>query len=103
MSDITDHLKLAQQRLADACMKLPLNPQNAGISAFVNGAILNAKVNALIEYVEPFTLDATGAPIMKATFDETLLKHLEKDADQLETRVREAPRIVSTSAVAGHG
>ena len=100
---LADHLKLAQKRLADACMKLPLHPNNAGISAFVNGAILNAKINALIEYTAPFEFDESGSPVMKATFDETLLKHLERDAEQLEGAVREAPRIVTTTAVAGHG
>lgn len=100
-STLADHLKLAQQRLADACMKLPMNPQSAGISAFVNGAVLNAKISALIEYVAPFELDDTGSPIMKATFEETLLKHLERDAGQLEGAVREQPRILT--GVAGNG
>jgi len=82
-------------------MKLPLHPQNAGISAFVNGAILNAKMNALIEYTAPFELDESGSPVMKATFEETLLKHLERDAEQLENAVREAPRIAVAATVGG--
>lgn len=100
-STLADHLLLAQKRLADACMKLPMNPQTAGISAFVNGAILNAKITALIEYTAPYELDETGNPVMKATFEETLLKHLERDAGQLEGAVKNQPRILT--GVAGNG
>lgn len=97
----SEHIKLAQKRLAEACMKLPLNPNNAGISAFVNGALLNAKVNALVEYTAPFELGADGQPIMKGTFEEILLKMLERDAVQLENAIREQPRIAVAQTVGG--
>ena len=102
-STLADHLKLAQERLIEALKKpLPMNPQSAGISAFFNGAILNSKINALIEYVQPFELDEHGSPIMKSTFDETLLKCLERDAQALEGAVREAPRISVASSIGTH-
>ncbi len=53
-------------------------------------------VAALVEYVKPFELDADGIPIMKATFEELLVKHLNDRAKLFENTATEAPRIQIT-------
>src|SRR5208282_6732409 len=85
----------AQERLANACLRLPMNPQNAGITAFVNVSLLSAQVSALVEYTAPFELDDGGSPIMKATYEELLLKHLTQRSELIENTAKEKPRIIS--------
>jgi hypothetical protein len=63
---------------------LPLNQNNVGISAFVNVTLLSAQVSALVEYVQPFELDAEGVPIPRPPYEEILLKHLTSRAELLE-------------------
>lgn len=77
-------IDVAQQRLGKACMSLPLNQQNVGISAFVNVALLSAQVSALVEYVQPFELNEQGEPIPRPPYEELLLKHLTSRAELLE-------------------
>ena len=82
-------IDIAQQRLGKACMGLPLNQQNVGISAFVNVTLLSAQVSALVEYVQPFELNEQGEPIPRPPYEEILLKHLNSRAELLE---RSAPK-----------
>lgn len=86
-----DQIPLAavQERLGKACMNLPLNSQNVGISAFVNVTLLSAQVSALVEYVQPFELNEQGEPIPRPPYQEILLKHLISRAELLE---RSAPK-----------
>jgi hypothetical protein len=89
----TDEINRAQRRLIDACMKVPLQPGGHAISAYVNSALLSAQVAALVEYTQPFELDAQGSPIMKGTYQELLIKHLNSRAELFEQSIKEAPRI----------
>jgi hypothetical protein len=93
MSDDIAHLQLAEKRVVDAASKLGMNPQSAGISAFFNSVLLACRVDALIEYTKPFELDAEGAPIMKATFEEVLMRKLEAQAEKFESSAAQ-PRLV---------
>lgn len=77
-------IDVAQQRLGKACMNLPLNQQNVGISAFVNVTLLSAQVSALVEYVQPFELNEAGEPIPRPPYEEILLKHLNQRAELIE-------------------
>lgn len=90
---IDEQIALAQRKLIDACMKVPIDKSNYGVSAYVNGTLLGAQVAALVEYTAPFELDDQGTPIMKATFQEILVKHLEARAQLFLDLPKEAPRI----------
>jgi hypothetical protein len=92
----------AEQKLAAAGMQLGLNPQSAGVSAFLNALLLSVRVDALIEYVQPFELDAQGAPIMKGTWEELHLKHLLLACNKLEAAVAK-PRIMSANGAVLNG
>src|ERR1700684_3030180 len=93
MDEIQEDINRAQRRLIDACMKVPLQPGGHAISAYVNSTLLGAQVAALVEYTQPFELDAEGNPIMKTTFQEMLIKHLNERAGMFENTAKEAPRI----------
>ena len=60
----------AEQRLAQIAMRLGMSPQSAGVSAFVNTLLQAARIDALMEYVQPFELDPDGRPILKGTLEE---------------------------------
>ena len=96
---VDDPIALGQRRLIDACMKQRMKPEGFALSAYINTTLLAAKVDALAEYTAPFELDASGSPIMKATYEELLVKHLNYRAQLFEDAQKEAPRI----QVAGHG
>jgi hypothetical protein len=93
----------AEKRLFQACLKLGMTPQSAAVSAFVNSIMLGAKIDALAEYVQPFELDETGTPIMKATLDELLIKHLGIKADGIDKALSSGPRLVSANGVGLNG
>ena len=42
-------IQIAQKRLADAAMGLPMNAQGAAMSAYVNGVLQSARIDALVE------------------------------------------------------
>lgn len=48
----TDELEQARQALANACLRQPMNPQTAGISAYVNSIMTAARVSALYDYLQ---------------------------------------------------
>lgn len=45
----TSQIEVAQQALADAAMGVPMNPSGAAMSAYVNGILQSARVDALVE------------------------------------------------------
>lgn len=98
---VSETIRDAQQRLAEACMKLSLSPQSAAISAYVSVIQLTAQVNALIEYTAPYELDADGAPIMTGPYDELLLKQLTAQTEAFEQHVRKPQILTSSSALNG--
>ena len=80
-------LEAAQQRLAQACMQLPMQPLAAGISAFVNSMILSARVDAIVELLkEPPNATWT----FQDALDAALARHCNQRAEQLETQAKEA-------------
>jgi hypothetical protein len=93
MQQENEEIARGQRRLIDACMKVPLQPGGHAISAYVNSTLLGAQVAALVEYTAPFDLDSDGNPIMKGTFQELLVKHLNERAAMFENTAKEAPRI----------
>lgn len=95
-------LTLAEKRLAAAAMALGLNPQSAAVSAFVQGVLLNTRVDALIEYTAPFELDEGGSPIMKGTFEEVLMRHMVKRADAFE-KAAQTPKILAPNGAMLNG
>jgi len=102
VSDDIAHLQLAEKRLCDAAMKLAMNPQSAGLSAFFNSLLLSCRVDALVEYTKPFELDADGNPIMKGRFEEILLAKLTAQAEKFEATAA-APRLVAANGIALNG
>jgi hypothetical protein len=88
-----EEIACGQRRLIDACMRVPMQPGGHAISAYVNTTLLGAQIAALVEYTQPFELDAQGAPIMKATYQELLIKHLNERAALFAKIPQEAPRI----------
>lgn len=81
MSDMAQ----AQKRLYEAAMKQPgLNQASFGISAYINGILQSARVDALIElYLNP--PNATWSP--QEALDAALLRALNAKADQLEKQI----------------
>lgn len=81
MSDMAQ----AQKRLYEAAMKQPgLNQASFGISAYINGVLQSARVDALIElYLNP--PNATWSP--QEALDAALLRALNAKADQLEKQI----------------
>jgi hypothetical protein len=96
----TEEIERSQRRLIDACMKVPLQPGGHALSAYVNSTLLGAQIAALVEYTAPFELDEHGLPILKATYHDMLIKHLNQRAQLFESSAKEAPRI---QIAAGHG
>lgn len=88
-----DEISRAQRVLIDACMKVPMQANGHAISAYVNTTLLGAQIAALVEYTAPFELDDTGTPIMKATYQELLIKHLTQRAELFANMPKDAPRI----------
>jgi hypothetical protein len=96
VSDDIAHLQLAEKRLCDAASKIGMNPQSAGLSAFFNSLLLACRVDALIEYTAPFELDEHGTPLMKATFNEILLRKIEAQSQKFES-LGTQPRLVAAN------
>lgn len=88
-----DEINRCQRKLIDACMKVPMQSNGHAVSAYVNTTLLGAQMAALVEYTAPFELDASGSPIMKATYEELLIKHLTSRAELFEKLPQESPRI----------
>jgi len=88
-----DPIASAQKRLIDACMRQRMKPEAFSISAYINTTLLSAQVAALVEYTQPFELNELGEPIMKGTFPELFVKHLNARAALFENAQTEAPRM----------
>jgi hypothetical protein len=90
---LDEEIARAQQNLIRACMQVKLKDNGHAISAYVNTTLLGAQLAALVEYTQPFELDADGAPIMKGTYQELLIKHLNARAELFLSQVSDSPRI----------
>lgn len=99
----TDDIERGQRRLIDAAMKVPMPNQGHALSAYINMTLLGAQVAALVEYTAPFELDESGTPVMKATYQEILVKHLNDRAALFENASKEAPRIQIAGNIAANG
>jgi hypothetical protein len=91
--ELQEEINRSQRKLIDACMKVPLQKDGFAVSAYVNSTLLGAQMAALVEYTAPFELDSSGTPIMKATYQELLIKHLNQRAELFTNMPQEAPRI----------
>jgi len=80
----------AQERLV-AALQRTTNPQVAGLAAYVNGALMSARLNAILEFI---TTETNGTWTPKERIDSLLVKHLNATADQIEQASRSAPRVV---------
>jgi hypothetical protein len=94
--DIEDPLKAAQQRLAEAAMAQPMTPAGATISAYVNGVVNAATLSALLEH-------CLGEGDFPDAFKTILLRHINAKIDLFQNTAKEAPRIITQQAIAGHG
>lgn len=84
-------LGAAQKRLTEACLKQPLSPQGAAISAYINTTLLTARLDALQElWLNP----PNGTWTHEEALEAAIVRRLTSKADQLEAVVRETPRIV---------
>lgn len=91
-------LEAAQQRLAEAVMSLPMNPQGAAISAYVSGTMTTARVSAIENLmVHGFPAKLTSREAM----DQAVVKELTDLAQKIEAQVLQqkmaAPRIQRVS------
>lgn len=87
-------LQLLQQRVAQAALAQNMNPQGAALSAYVNGILQTARLNALQEIlVNP--PNATWS--MQEAIDAAVARHLTQTAEALEAQAQR-PRI----AMPGH-
>lgn len=88
-------LQAAQERLADAAMGIPMNPQGAAMSAYVNGALQSARIDALVElWVSP-----PNATWSKAeAYEAALLGALSQRAEVLEAKAIEAKEQIEAAS-----
>jgi hypothetical protein len=84
-------LQLAQERLLGASMNI--DPRSMLPTAYVNGVLLAARLNALIDCV------GCGDPRFQQAFDAALLAQMEKLSGSIETQNAQ-PKIQIASA--GH-
>jgi hypothetical protein len=87
-------LQSAQQRLVDLAMKQPMNG-TALISAFVNGLLQSAKINALTDMVMD---DGNATWTKQERLESLLIHHLGIVADQVESASQQ-PRIAIASGL----
>lgn len=88
-----DELELARQALANACLRQPMNPQTAGISAYVNSIMASARVTAICDFLlEPRNETWTAA--------EALERHMLNALRNATTAIEEQTAKVSRIQVA---
>lgn len=75
-------MESAQQRLAQAALKQPMHPGGAAISAYLNGMLQSARIDALIEVM----VDLPNGNQMQEAIDAAIVRHLNKKADELENQ-----------------
>lgn len=94
-----DLVRAAQKRLGEACMAQAMSKDGCTISAYVNGVINGAGLQALIEFS---TEEDPPTNLSRSErFLQLLIKNLSEKAQVLENTAKEAPRILT--GLAGHG
>lgn len=80
-------LEQAQQRLANAALKQPMHPAGAAISAYVNGMLQSARIDALVDVLAnpPNTTWS-----MAEAIDAAIVRALTRKAEELETQALKA-------------
>lgn len=76
-------LERAQRRLAQAALTQPMNPASAAISAYVNGMLQSARVDALTDVIAN---PPNGSWTMQEAIDAAVIQHLTKKAEELEAQ-----------------
>lgn len=85
-----DELELARQALANACLRQPMNPQTAGISAYVNSIMASARVTAICSFLlEPRNETWSAAEALEAA----MLKALREATAAIEEQTAKVSRI----------
>lgn len=90
-------LQAAQERLAKACISMPMHPMGAAISSYVSGALASARIDALTDLF----LDPPNASWNRQeALDAAIVRHLNRRAEQLEAdalRARNALQVASAA------
>lgn len=92
--DYATAMQAAQQRVAAACMKLPMDPAAAGISGFVNSMLAHARIDAVVELMRT-PPNATWT--FQDALDAAIARECHKRAEQLEEQAREATRKIQVA------
>lgn len=95
MNDTNAEFKTAQQALCTAAMQQMLTPEQAAISAYVNGILQSARLSALID----LTLELASEPLTAAwtaqeRFDSLQLQYVEHMTRLLTEAKAAAPKIL---------
>ncbi|HEY1898634.1 MAG TPA: hypothetical protein VGG49_02465 [Steroidobacteraceae bacterium] len=86
ISEEQDPMRLAQGRLAKACMDMPMDPMRAAISTYVNNALQSSRVDALEELAIHGPMDGMTAA---ESYPILIVKHMTMRAEQLERQSAE--------------
>lgn len=90
-------LQAAQERLAKACTAMPMNPAGAAISAYVNGTLASARIDALTDlFVNP----PNASWDRQEALDAALIRHLNRRAEQLEAEAVKARNALQVASAA---